>query len=130
MKQSQIVGEDLSSEPSVVSVKETTHYVESNFCKCGICEKIFFHSGTLNRHIKHVHGGEKTHSCDKCSAHYCRKEDLENHLRKANTTEMVYVLIAKRVLSSNQKQLGGGTLQKSLAILKQHFHLGLGRKHV
>ena len=82
MKQSQIVGEDLSSEPSVVSVKETTHYVESNFCKCGICEKIFFHSGTLNRHIKHVHGGEKTHSCDKCSAHYCRKEDLENHLKK------------------------------------------------
>ena len=82
-KQSQILKEDLSSEHmSLVSDKETTHNVKSKLCKCGICEKIFSHSGTLNRHIKHVHGGEKIHSCDKCSAHYCRKEDLENHLRK------------------------------------------------
>ena len=72
-------------DPEAAAVRKLSHNLElavKQFCKCGICEKIFFHSGTLNRHIKHVHGGEKIHSCDKCSAHYCRKEDLENHLRK------------------------------------------------
>ena len=50
--------------------------------KCGICEKIYSNLDNLNRHIKQVHGGEKLHACEECTAHYFRKEDLENHMKK------------------------------------------------
>ena len=50
--------------------------------KCGICEKVYFDISTLNRHMKDIHGGVKIHGCEECSAHYSRKEDLENHVKK------------------------------------------------
>ena len=55
--------------------------------KCGVCEKIYCNVGTLNRHMKSVHGGEKTHICDECPARYSRREDLDNHLKKGKHYE-------------------------------------------
>ena len=67
---------------SMTSHREREHYATSGFHKCGICEMIFSNTGNVNRHIKIVHGGEKIHACQQCSAHYSCKKHLENHIKK------------------------------------------------
>ena len=67
---------------NMTSHREKAHDATSGFHKCGICEMIFSNTGNVNRHIKIVHGGEKIHACQQCSAHYSRKEHLENHIKK------------------------------------------------
>ena len=58
------------------------HDVESKSHKCGICYKAFSQVGTLNRHIRNVHGGERKYECGECPSRFARREDLEKHVQK------------------------------------------------
>ena len=57
-------------------------YGKNKSHKCGICDKSFTQSGTLNRHMKNTHGEEKKYECGQCPSRYARREDLERHLQK------------------------------------------------
>lgn len=49
--------------------------------KCNVCDIMFPHHSSLNRHINQVHNGEKRFQCDICDKKYSALAHLQDHLR-------------------------------------------------
>ncbi|ODM92597.1 putative zinc finger protein [Orchesella cincta] len=50
---------------------------------CIMCEKGFANSGELNKHL-FVHTKEKPFWCEQCPSSFCRRDRLQEHIRKAH----------------------------------------------
>ena len=85
--------------------------------RCGICEKIYFDISSLNRHIRDIHGGDKIHGCEECSAHYFRREDLENHVKKG-----------KHWITLGCRYCHQDIVFKSYSAFRDHYVAWYGRK--
>ena len=60
---------------------EKVHSGEREGNLCTICGKTFFDSSSLNKHIKSVHAGIKTFSCDRCDLSFYARKTLVEHIR-------------------------------------------------
>ena len=53
--------------------------------QCNVCHKTFTQFGTLNRHIKNVHEGLKTHKCDQCGKSFAQRPKMIQHIKTVHT---------------------------------------------
>ena len=55
--------------------------------------------GTLTRHIRGVHNGEKRHKCVDCGKAFARKQGMMKHMKACNTVEGGCLLREKPMLT-------------------------------
>ena len=60
-----------------------THEGQRNL-QCEFCEKKFFQSGNLKKHIKMIHDGSKHHNCDICDKQFSTTGGLKQHTNKVH----------------------------------------------
>ncbi|MEQ2268693.1 hypothetical protein XENORESO_011142 [Xenotaenia resolanae] len=68
------LGKDGLNTLNVVSL-ETTRAAENNTFTCQICNRTFFHKGTLTHHMK----SHKTNFCSICKQHFPQRKKLNSH---------------------------------------------------
>lgn len=54
--------------------------------KCEICDKIFYHSGNLRKHMV-LHSGERPFSCDECGRTFVLSQHLKSHMKLVHSDE-------------------------------------------
>lgn len=55
---------------------------------CPVCNKSFYNSGTLNRHIEIHYLQRKNYKCDMCGKRFSWKNALNAHLRKDHDVDV------------------------------------------
>lgn len=55
---------------------------------CPVCNKSFYNSGTLNRHIEIHFLQRKNYKCEKCNKRFSWKNALNAHLRKDHNVDI------------------------------------------
>ena len=73
------IEKNLQSESG--NMKRLHDNVQSTNYKCKVCEKSSTTLGSLMRHIKTVHEGQRNHKCDSCGKCFSESGTLKRHIK-------------------------------------------------
>ena len=86
----------------------STASVDDSTLTCLVCNKVFAHRRSLNRHLK-THVSSETHVCDVCGKGFFRKYRLEEHMNVHNKPpkdpkQVRFILLNTRILFLNVRR--------------------------